>query len=104
MLPNSGRDESLIARLLGLSPADRAALLERVCTDDPSLRERLNTVSAAGVTMPQVSMEASLRLSPDAVTRALESALDLAPTEVAGARIGPYKLLQEIGEGGFGVV
>ena len=38
------------------------------------------------------------------VVRALESALGARSTEHAGDRIGHYKLLQEIGEGGFGVV
>jgi eukaryotic-like serine/threonine-protein kinase len=34
-----------------------------------------------------------------------EVTLDMpAPTELAGTQIGPYKLLQQIGEGGFGVV
>ena len=44
------------------------------------------------------------RPSPDSVVQAFNLALEAAPSEAAGARIGPYKLLQEIGRGGFGVV
>ena len=40
--------------------------------------------------------------SSSEMVRALESAL--LPEETLGGRIGPYKLLQKIGEGGFGVV
>src|SRR5688572_12299984 len=40
----------------------------------------------------------------DAVARVLESALAADAAETPGARIGPYKLLQELGEGGFGTV
>ena len=101
MMSTPGQDESLISRLLALSPAERAAVLRRLGADDPSATERpparpLVQVKTAPTSAPD--------FSSDAVLRALESALDLAPTEVAGTSIGPYKLLQEIGEGGFGVV
>ncbi len=38
------------------------------------------------------------------MVQAFNLALEAAPTEISGTRIGPYKLLQEIGRGGFGVV
>jgi serine/threonine protein kinase/WD40 repeat protein len=38
------------------------------------------------------------------VVRALEAALGTAAAEASGAIIGPYKLLQKLGEGGFGIV
>src|SRR6188768_1201081 len=41
---------------------------------------------------------------PESLVRALESALVPDAPDAPGSRIGPYKLLQEIGEGGFGVV
>ena len=40
----------------------------------------------------------------DAIARVLESALEADAPEMPGSHIGPYKLLQEIGEGGFGNV
>lgn len=44
------------------------------------------------------------RLSDENRIRLLESALDTAERESVGTCIGPYKLLQKIGEGGFGDV
>ncbi len=38
------------------------------------------------------------------MVQAFNLALEAAPAETSGTRIGPYKLLQEIGRGGFGVV
>ncbi|MEO7413351.1 MAG: serine/threonine-protein kinase, partial [Opitutaceae bacterium] len=99
-----GQDESLIARLLDLSPVERAALLRRVCADDSRTRERPLEGTEKSAASDRPFAACAPELSSAIVVRALESALDLAPTEVAGARIGSYKLLQEIGEGGFGVV
>src|SRR6188474_819673 len=48
--------------------------------------------------------QASAPPPPEALVRALEAALAADAPEAPGSRIGPYKLLQEIGEGGFGVV
>ena len=47
---------------------------------------------------------ASAAPSPSEVVSVLESALEAADPERRGARIGRYKLLQKMGEGGFGVV
>ena len=79
--------------------------MERACADDPLLFERLPEIVAAldaAPDSPRVGSEGEL--SPDSLVEAFNLALDAAPSEVRGARIGPYKLLQEIGRGGFGVV
>ncbi|HZL87205.1 MAG TPA: tetratricopeptide repeat protein [Pirellulaceae bacterium] len=44
-----------------------------------------------------------LEVPPSAVVRESSPTVDL-PTDRLGSKIGPYKLLQKIGEGGFGVV
>ena len=43
-------------------------------------------------------------LTSGALARVLVSALEAADPETSGARIGRYKLVEKIGEGGFGTV
>jgi hypothetical protein len=80
------------------SPAERAAYLDRACRGDPELRSRVEALLGAHdraggfleepvVTLPQQTVIASPPL-----------------TEKPGDHIGRYKLLEQIGEGGCGVV
>ncbi len=78
------------------SPEARMAYLQQVCGDSASV-ERIVELLRAGAT--DVSF---LEGSP---TGLLPTQLPISSgTEKAGDKIGPYKLLQQIGEGGFGVV
>ena len=81
---------------LELPIEQRAAFLERVCDGDAPLRERVEALlrahDAAGAFMDNPA------LAPEARTVAA------GPTERLGDRIGRYKLQQQIGEGGCGVV
>jgi serine/threonine protein kinase len=96
-------------------PAERAAFLERACAGDPALRQRLERLlarhqegtgflesPAAPPLLPhQPAVAADLQHGPDAPA----SATYLEPVrEGPGTVIGSYKLLEQIGEGGFGVV
>jgi serine/threonine protein kinase len=72
--------------------AEREAYLDGACRGDASLRTRVDALLAAHA-------EADGFLEPP--TRD-EQGQPLA--EGPGTRIGPYKLLQKIGEGGMGVV
>jgi eukaryotic-like serine/threonine-protein kinase len=79
------------------SPAERSDFLEHACAANGELRRRVERMlaaqSAAGsfLEQPAVAFDAA--------------ALQEQPiTERPGAIIGPYKLLQQIGEGGMGVV
>jgi len=69
------------------SPAERAAFLERACGDDRQLR--------AAVEALLLSHQRS---------QAVLDATAAPPAEPLGTTIGPYKLLQVIGEGGMGIV
>ncbi len=78
------------------SPKERLAYLDQSCGDDAELRaeveELLRAIDQAGSFMARPVFE-----SP--------ATLDAPPiAERAGSMIGRYKLLEEIGEGGFGVV
>src|SRR5512137_2805317 len=88
------RLENIFAQALDIAEAkDRAAFVERACGGDETLRQEV---------------EALLRADQGAghfmrATQVVGSANSI-PSEQAGDRIGRYKLLEQIGEGGFGVV
>jgi WD40 repeat protein/serine/threonine protein kinase len=72
---------------------DRAAYLDRVCGDDARLRRQVSRLL-------KVRAEADDFLEP----RAALATFDEPVLDMPGTVIGPYKLLEQIGEGGFGVV
>ena len=90
------RLESLFAATLQKPPADRAAYLDQACADDPALRERVEALlraqEAAGSFLESPA--------PSPVVTVDEQPVGEGP----GTVIGPYKLLQQIGEGGMGTV
>jgi serine/threonine protein kinase len=67
------------------APAERAAYLDRVCAGNQRLRAEVEALLAAHLRL------GGLTATPD-------------PGPRPGTAIGPYKLLQQIGEGGMGVV
>jgi serine/threonine protein kinase/WD40 repeat protein len=76
-------------------PAQRATYLDRACAGDPALRAGVEELLKAH-TDPGPFMD---RPAPSLVATA-----DGPVSEGPGTVIGPYKLLEQIGEGGFGVV
>ena len=104
-MPSSDSDELLIAWLLALPAAERMLALEKACVEDSALHDRLPEIVAALAAATDSPKSTSGRPStPDSMVQAFNFALEAAPGEAAGTRIGPYRLLQEIGWGGFGVV
>jgi serine/threonine protein kinase len=82
------------------SPADRAAFLDRECDDGSELRRKLEALLHA-----HDDSGGFLALAPtvDPAPADANSTRDLGG-ETVGDVIGPYKLLQLIGEGGMGAV
>jgi eukaryotic-like serine/threonine-protein kinase len=86
------RVKELFAAALETEPSHRPAFLDRACVDDLSLRSELEGLLAAGE-------EAGTGfLNHSAV------AVELSSNPSAGARIGPYEMVEEIGVGGMGEV
>jgi serine/threonine protein kinase/WD40 repeat protein len=80
------------------SPRERAAYLDQACGPDASLRARIEALL-------QAHGEAGGFLGGGPSAPSLSTATDQRPAgEGPGSRIGPYKLLQQIGEGGMGIV
>jgi tetratricopeptide (TPR) repeat protein len=78
-----------------LDATERDAYLERACAGDSALRCRLEQLLRA-IPEAESFLESP---TPDLVATVVESI-----TEQPGTVIGPYKLIEQIGEGGFGVV
>src|SRR5262249_11615079 len=92
------RTESLFWSALALSsPEERARYLDQACGGDPQLRARLAELLAA---YPQDEGFLDPPTCGPAVTVAEEAPV----REHPGTEIGPYKLLEPIGEGGMGTV
>ena len=87
-------EQTIFTAALDLEPALRGAFLDEAC-DNAELRQRVEKLlqlnEGAGKFMEQPAAEAI-------------ATLDQLPTEPPGTQIGPYKLLQQVGEGGMGVV
>ena len=73
-----GRVKALFQDVFERDPAERAQLLQAACVDDPGLREEVERLLRG---------------------HSLPGALDFAPERGAPARIGPYRVLRELGRG-----
>src|SRR4029077_18255292 len=78
-----------IAALKITEPAERNAWLDRECGDDVALRQRIDVLLHA------LDEAGSLLENP---ADAVEHTIEEPSTEATGTIIGPYKLLQQIGE------
>src|SRR5262245_56581088 len=84
-----------VARQIG-SPDARAEYLRQACGADSGLRERVQVLLHAYEEQPSF-LESPPPVGGPATT-------DQPASESPGTVIGPYKLIEEIGEGGMGTV
>src|SRR5262249_26164638 len=88
-------DEVFDEALRRAAGPDRDCYLDEVCGGDPELRRRverlLRAVSEAGSFLETPAQDPS-------------AAVDQSPAESPETVIGPYKLIQQVGEGGMGTV
>lgn len=89
------RLQELFDHALGLAPQERAAYLAESCGPDQALRAEVEALIAAEPARDSGFGE----LIGRAVRDALESG-----TDISGRRIGPYRIVSTIGQGGMGSV
>ena len=88
-------EQTIFTAVLDLDPTERAAFLDSACESNCQLRERVEKL---------LQFHAD---GGDILNRpggAIGLTIDQPIAEQPGIVIGPYKLLEQIGEGGFGVV
>jgi len=101
MNANENREEAIVQRALQIAnPEERAAYLEKACGADPQVRQRIEARlllreqgAQPGETSNPISGEA-----PDTPRTGSDA------QALIGSRIGRYKLVEVIGQGGFGTV
>src|SRR5262245_65681702 len=76
------------------SEASRTAFVREACGNDDEFRSRVDRLLAA-------HLQAGSFMS---ITEAVASSEERSATDSPGPVIGPYKLLEQIGEGGMGLV
>jgi tetratricopeptide (TPR) repeat protein len=92
-------EELLFHQALARPEAERAAFLDAACGDDRDARQRLEVLLHA-----HANPGSFLEVPAPAHAAAAADTVDDPITARPDAVIGPYKLLEKIGEGGFGVV
>ncbi len=88
MTEGSARAKRIFLSLIEMEPERRGAFLDRECADDPALRENVENLLAAHVETEGLP-----------VRPAFERFEETTPD-----RVGAYRILDKLGEGGFGLV
>ncbi|MGH9628503.1 MAG: hypothetical protein ACRD7E_09220, partial [Bryobacteraceae bacterium] len=90
------RVKNVLEAALSLAPHERTLCLDRACAGDTALRAEVESLLAYG--------DKATGDLEGAVLNAAHEFTDGPSNEEAGRRIGPYRLVKEIGRGGMGSV
>jgi eukaryotic-like serine/threonine-protein kinase len=96
-----GSEETIFSGALQCAPAERGPYLDQACAGRPALRQRVEELLRAQPELGEF-MEMPAHIGTPGAPEIM--GLTIPPEERPGTRIGRYKLLQKIGEGGCGVV
>ena len=84
--------KALLGSLEAVPPAERSAYIDRACAGDPELRAEVESLLAA--TVPPIMHTGGL------AAQVLPLIVDAGMS--TGRRVGPYRLMEVLGEGGMG--
>ncbi|MDX1547276.1 MAG: serine/threonine-protein kinase [Rhodothermales bacterium] len=99
------RIEQVLDVVLDLAPAERGAFLDTACRADPTLRREVEALLAAEDAAPAFLDEDAAAFAAPAFEADGEASDGPAAAPAApGQRLGPYRLVREIGHGGMSVV
>src|SRR5262249_21856728 len=96
--------KELFLAALEVAPEGRAAWLERECAADAGLREHLRLMLAAHDAPQSLLDRPAGPLAASLPREGVGPTVDQPMAESPGTIIGPYKLLEQVGEGGMGAV
>jgi serine/threonine protein kinase len=101
MIVNSPKAREVFVAAVKLPPNEWESYLERACVGNPELRQRVTDLLLAHREIDSFMDQpaAGFTGAMPAATAALDPVID-----GPGTSIGPYKLLQKLGEGGMGAV
>jgi WD40 repeat protein/serine/threonine protein kinase len=94
-------EETIFSAALDCAPAERGPYLDEACAGQPALRRRIEELLQAQLHVGEF-LEKVVDIGPPGAPETMP--LTIPPEAMPGTRIGRYKLLQKIGEGGCGVV
>src|SRR5262245_56300913 len=96
--------KELFLAALEVAPEDRVGWLERECAADAGLREHLRLMLAAHDAPQSLLDRPAGALAASLPCEGVGPTVDQPMAEGPGTVIGPYKLIEPIGEGGMGTV
>jgi serine/threonine-protein kinase len=96
------RIDAILDDVLELDPADRLAAIDRACGGDARLRAHVLALVAADARADVFLETPAAAYAAGIVTAGPDERAPV--TEPAGGRVGPYRIIREIGRGGMGRV
>jgi non-specific serine/threonine protein kinase/serine/threonine-protein kinase len=100
--------KDVLNQALELEPADRGGFLDRACAGDSSLRKEVEALLAAdeavGTEFLDEPQAVELRVAANLVAVKLDGSPVQSEDAWIGRRVGPYKIVEQIGVGGMGEV
>jgi len=104
-MPGRLSAEQIFSEACEMPPAEREAYLKGACGNDLALRSKVEALLEADAEAGSFLASATDDDDPNTTVRqSLPRSTPATPTEQRGQLIGRYKLLEQIGEGGFGTV